>query len=90
MFRVKRISFFGVYDLIRNTNWFAMSQKMARSFKYSIQEEERLFYLYCENKGTDHPCSDLRLQFAYAKQSVYHGVAEIVYEQDIFESVTES
>ena len=33
------------------TNWAVQSQKMARSLKFWIKEEEGLYYPSCENKG---------------------------------------
>ena len=50
-----------------DTNQFVQAQKMARSLKFQIQEEEKLYYPSSENKGADQLSSDceadLRLCF---------------------------
>ena len=50
-----------------DSNQAVQSQKIARSFKFRMKEEEGLYYPYRENKGADQLCSyctaDLRLCF---------------------------
>ena len=36
-----------------NTNQTVQSQKIARSLKFGMNEEEKLYYPYSENKGAD-------------------------------------
>ena len=58
-----------------DTNRAVQAQKMARNFKFRIEEEKKLFYLGCENKCADQLCSyceaDLRLCFRIGKNSVF-------------------
>ena len=50
------------------TNRAVKSQKMVRGLKFQIYEEEGLYYLCSENKGTDQLArSHCALVFAYAK-----------------------
>ena len=41
-----------------NTNWPVQPHKQTRSLKFPIKEEEGLYYLCSENKGTDQLCSN--------------------------------
>ena len=54
-----------------NTNQPLQSQKITRSFKLGIKEEEELYYPFSENKGADQLCiyctDDLRLCFCIGK-----------------------
>ena len=58
-----------------DTNRPVQSKKQARSLKFRIWEEERLYYLCRENKGADQLCSycdaDLRLCFRKGKNLVF-------------------
>ena len=54
-----------------DTNWPVQSQRQARSLKFWIKEEERLYDLCSDSKGADQLCSyctaDLRLCFRIFK-----------------------
>ena len=58
-----------------DTNRSVQSQKQARSFKFRMKEEERLYYPCSENKGADQLRSyceaDLRLCFRLRKLLVF-------------------
>ena len=58
-----------------NTNQSVQSQKIARSLKFCMKEEERLYYPCSENKGTDQPCGyrkpDLHLWFCTSILQVF-------------------
>ena len=58
-----------------DTNWAVQSQKMARGWKFQIQEEEELYYPCSENKGADQLRSyceaDLRLCFRLCRLLVF-------------------
>ena len=58
-----------------DTNRAVQAQKMARSLKFRIQEEEGLYFLSSENKGTDQLRSyceaDLRLCFRIFRLLVF-------------------
>ena len=58
-----------------NINQAVQVQKMARSLKFWIYVEEKLYYLSSENKGADQLCSyctaDLRLSFRIGKNLVF-------------------
>ena len=58
-----------------DTNRSVQLQKIARSLKFQIQEEEELYYLFSENKGADQLCNyceaDLRLCFCIGKNPVF-------------------
>ena len=58
-----------------NTNRPVQSQEQARSLKFWIQEEERLYYPCKENKGADQLCSyceaNLRLCFRLCRLLVF-------------------
>ena len=53
------------------TNRPVKSQKQAKSLKFRIKEEEKLYYTYSKNKSADQLCSyceaDLRLCFRICK-----------------------
>ena len=58
-----------------DTNRPVLSQKQARSLKFRIEEEEKLYYLCSENKGADQLRSyceaDLRLCFRIGKNPFF-------------------
>ena len=58
-----------------NTNRSVQSQKKARSLKFWILEEEKLYYPSSENKGADQLCSyctaDLRLCFRFSHDAAH-------------------
>ena len=58
-----------------DTNRRVQAQKMDRSLKFCIEEEEELYYSCSENKGTDQLRSyceaDLRLCFRKGKNLVF-------------------
>ena len=58
-----------------DTNRAVQPQKMARSFKFRIYEEEGLYYLCSENKGADqlrgYREADLRLCFRICKRPTF-------------------
>ena len=58
-----------------DTNRAVQLQKMARSLKFQIKEEEGLYYLCGENKGTDqqhsHCTAGLRLCSYLCKKTVF-------------------
>ena len=58
-----------------DTNRPVQSQKQARSLKFWISEEEKVYYLCSENKGADQLRSyceaDLRLCFRIGKKPVF-------------------
>ena len=64
---------FGVSDKVWHKP--VLSQKQARSLKFRIYEEEKLYYLCSENKGSDQLLSyceaDLRLCFHIGKNLVF-------------------
>ena len=56
-------------------------QKIARGLKFRIQEEEKLYYMCSENKGTDqlrdYWAAYLRLCFCICKNRFSHDLAHI-------------
>ena len=60
---------FGVFDQV------VQLKKMARSLKFCILEEERLYYLCSKNKGADklqgYRPADLHLCFRICKKQVF-------------------
>ena len=58
-----------------NTNGAVQSQKVVRSFKFRIHEEEELLYPLSENEGADQLCSyceaDLRVCFCICRLLVF-------------------
>ena len=58
-----------------DSNRPVQSQKQARSLKFRISEEEKLYYPYSENKGADqlrsHCEADLCLRFRIVKNPVF-------------------
>ena len=58
-----------------DTNRAVQAQKMARSLKFRIWEEEKLYYPGSENKGADQLCgyrkADLRLCFGLCMLLVF-------------------
>ena len=66
---------FEVSDQVRHKPGCATTEDMARGWKFRIQEEEELCYLYTENKGADQLCghrtADLRLCFRICKKQVF-------------------
>ena len=69
-----RKSVFGVLTR-SDTNRAVQPQKMARSLKFRILEEEGLYYLCSETKAADQLCgyreADLGLCFPICKKSVF-------------------
>ena len=78
-----------------DTNQLVWSQKQARSMKFQIEEEEGLYYLWSENKGTDQLrsyCEDrfavtakliCAFVFAYANCWFSHGAVHIRFHINI-------
>ena len=66
-----------------DTNRPVQSQKRARSLKFRIEVEEKLYYLSSENKGADqlrgYREADLVFVFAYADCWFSHGAAQIIF-----------
>ena len=60
-----------------DTNWPVQLQKMARSLKFQIKEDEELYYPSSKNKDADQVCSyctaHLRLCFHKGKNLVFSG-----------------
>ena len=58
-----------------DTNWSVQAQKRARSLKFQIQVEEKLYYPSSENKGADqlrgYREADLRLWFRICRLLVF-------------------
>ena len=59
-------------------NWAVGPQKMARGLKFRIYEEEGLYYLCSENKGTDKLQLICIFVFAKAKSQFSHDAAHII------------
>ena len=70
-----------------DTNQPVQSQKQARRLKFLIQEE-KLYFLCSENKGTDQLCSyctaDLRLCFHIGQKSIL--MMWLVFREDLLET----
>ena len=63
------------FPTLSDTNRLVQSQKIARSLKFRLMEEEELYYPCSENKGADQLCSyctaDLRLSFHIGNNPVF-------------------
>ena len=64
-----------------DTNWPVQQQKMTRSWKFWILEEQEWYYSCGKNEGADPLCSyytaDLRLCFRIGKKLVFSQPAQI-------------
>ena len=81
MSRKARIPVFGDSDQ-SDTNRAVQAQKMARSLKFRIKEDEKSYYPSSENKGADQLRSyceaDLRLRFHIDQNPVSSRCASLV------------